>query len=444
MDSAFEKARSIVERLRRAGYEAYFAGGCVRDGLLGLPPKDFDIATSALPEDVRRIFRRTIAVGAHFGVIVVVEGNASFDVATFRSDGAYGDGRRPDSVVYSSAVEDVQRRDFTINGLLYDPLEDRVIDHVGGRADLEARVVRTIGDPLRRFGEDHLRLLRAIRFAAHFDLVIAPETADAIRALAPLAARPSAERRKDELAKMLGGPRPARALELLEIHGLLEVVLPEVAAKAAQPLDARSTPTAEPARTALDRTRLLLRALEHAPHDAGSAWAVVLADLDPQGSYASARAAAAVMSGLRFSTDERRRIANLIAGRDRALYAGHLSLARRRSILASPDAETVLLLTALEARFAGGARRAVIAPIETDLPASNPLLGGDELIALGFPKGPAVRRGLRWLRALQWEERLRTPADARAWIAAHGARFGLAPRGSGHDTRANRAEHEDE
>ena len=175
-----EDAARVVEELRAGGHVAYFAGGCVRDMLLGLEPKDFDVATDAPPERVRKLFRNSQAVGAAFGVILVRTGGSSVEVATFRSDGAYLDGRHPEHVRFTTAEEDARRRDFTINGLFFDPISGDVIDYVGGREDLAARWIRAIGEPGARFAEDHLRMLRAIRFAARFDFAIEANTAAAI------------------------------------------------------------------------------------------------------------------------------------------------------------------------------------------------------------------------------------------------------------------------
>lgn len=227
---ARDAAVAVVTTLREAGHEALFAGGAVRDLLRGELPHDYDVATSARPEQVVRLFPHTVAVGAHFGVVVVQHGGHDVEVATFRSDGAYVDGRHPSHVVYSTAEQDVKRRDFTINGLLYDPVQERVIDHVGGRADLEAGVLRCIGDAHARIGEDRLRMLRAVRFAVRFGLTIAPETWEAVRAHASEVGQVSAERIRDEVCKMLTGPRPAEALVRLQEAGLLAAVLPEVEA----------------------------------------------------------------------------------------------------------------------------------------------------------------------------------------------------------------------
>jgi poly(A) polymerase len=234
-------AAKIVAKLRSAGHQAYFVGGCVRDLLLGRAPADFDVATSARPEELFSLFEKTFAVGAQFGVVLVLsedEGEEILtEVATFRSDGAYSDGRRPDAVRFAdSAEEDVQRRDFTINGMLLDPealaqtgsAREATLDFVGGMEDLAAGVLRAIGEARVRFAEDKLRMLRAMRFAARFDFELAPATRAAIRELAPSIAQVSRERVRDELTKMLTEGRARRAFELLDETGLLREVLPEI------------------------------------------------------------------------------------------------------------------------------------------------------------------------------------------------------------------------
>ena len=234
-------AESIVDRLRSAGYEAYFAGGCVRDLLLGHEPADFDVATDARPDTVLAMFPRTFAVGAHFGVVLVADSidgrEIVTEVATFRSDESYTDGRRPESVRFSdSAEEDVERRDFSINGMLLDPqlwretgdLAASILDYVGGRADLNARLVRAIGDPEKRFEEDKLRMLRAVRFAARFNFEIEARTEAAIRRAAPGIEVVSRERVRDEVTRMLTEGRARRAFELMDRTGLLREVLPEI------------------------------------------------------------------------------------------------------------------------------------------------------------------------------------------------------------------------
>ena len=227
-------ALQVVRRLREAGYEAYWAGGCVRDWLLGLRPHDYDVATNARPEEVQRLFRRTVAVGASFGVVEVigprVDGETiTVQVATFRSEGPYSDGRHPDSVTFTDAAHDAQRRDFTINGLFYDPLTGKVLDYVGGQQDLQARLLRAIGNPRERFTEDKLRMLRAVRLASHFQLTIESETAAAIQAMADQITVVSAERIAEELRRLLTSPGRVRGMELLRHLNLLPPIFPELA-----------------------------------------------------------------------------------------------------------------------------------------------------------------------------------------------------------------------
>jgi poly(A) polymerase len=228
-----EFATDVVKRLRGAGFQAFWAGGCVRDYLLGLCPKDYDVATDARPEQVRGLFRRTVAVGMSFGVVQVLGprgpgGLMKVEVATFRSDGTYSDGRHPDDIVFASAREDALRRDFTINGMFYDPVDDQVIDYVGGREDLQAHRLRAIGDPTARFREDKLRLLRAIRFATRFELTLDAVTAAAIGPFATQIREISAERIADELRKLLVDRHRARGLQLMDGTGLVQAILPEL------------------------------------------------------------------------------------------------------------------------------------------------------------------------------------------------------------------------
>ncbi len=235
-ESPRQLAASIALRLRDNGYQAYFVGGCVRDLVRGteaeeFAPKDYDIATDALPEQVQRLFPHSLAIGAQFGVVMVIEDGHRIEVATFRNDGLYTDGRRPDSVSYSAdAREDVQRRDFTVNGLLMDPLSGEVLDYVEGQRDINRRLIRAIGEPARRFREDRLRMLRAVRFACTLNFEIDRETFAAIPPLAAQIASVSAERVRDELLRILTSGRARRGFELLDSTGLLPHIFPEIAA----------------------------------------------------------------------------------------------------------------------------------------------------------------------------------------------------------------------
>ena len=227
-------ALDTVRQLRTAGFESLLAGGCVRDELLGIAPKDYDVATNATPDQIRGLFgrRRTLPIGAAFGVVTLLgpHGAGQIDVATFRSDATYSDGRHPDSVTFTTAERDAQRRDFTINGLFCDPLSGQIVDYVGGRDDLDRHIIRAIGDPRLRFGEDKLRLLRAVRFAAAFDFMIEPATLQAIQEMAPGINEVSSERIGMEIRRMLTGPHRAVALRLLRESKLLPYVFPEVSA----------------------------------------------------------------------------------------------------------------------------------------------------------------------------------------------------------------------
>lgn len=228
--SARESALHLARQLRRAGHEAWFAGGCVRDKWLGHDPKDYDIATSATPAEVVRLFPGSNEVGAHFGVVVAKHGGHHVEIATFRTDGSYKDGRRPDAVTFSTAPEDAKRRDFTINGLFEDPESGDILDYVGGLADLESRTLRAIGDPSARFTEDALRLLRAVRFSTTLGFPIEPATHEAIRRNARLIARISPERIRDEFSKILVSPDRRQGIELLVETGLVDHFIPEVLA----------------------------------------------------------------------------------------------------------------------------------------------------------------------------------------------------------------------
>ncbi len=223
-------ARDVVQRLQDAGFTALYAGGSVRDRLMGVTPHDYDIATDAKPEEVQKLFRRTFPVGAHFGVIVVLEGTFEFQVASFRADGLYLDGRRPESVTFSTPEQDAQRRDFTVNGLFFDPIADRLIDYVGGQRDIEARLLRAIGDPAARFAEDRLRMLRAVRFATVLGFDVDPATWRAVGENANAIHDVSAERIREELVKIFLHPRRVRGFDLLYESGLLREILPELEA----------------------------------------------------------------------------------------------------------------------------------------------------------------------------------------------------------------------
>ncbi|MED5381513.1 MAG: HD domain-containing protein, partial [Verrucomicrobiota bacterium] len=273
-DSLKEGALGLAKRLAGAGFQAYWVGGCVRDARLGQAPHDYDIATDARPDEIEGLFRKTIPVGKQFGVIMVLEAGHEYQVATFRAEAGYTDGRRPGSVRFTDSREDALRRDFTINGLFYDPLADELHDWVGGQADLEAKRIRTIGDPAQRFGEDRLRLLRAVRFAAQLDFAIEPGTFAAVQQHAAAIRDVSAERIRDELLKLFRPPHAARGLDLLRASRLLPEVLPELAAT----IGCEQPPGYHPEGDVFTPIRLML---DHLPADADATliWSVLMHDI---------------------------------------------------------------------------------------------------------------------------------------------------------------------
>ena len=413
---AREFARSVVDRLRADGHEALWAGGCVRDELLGRTPADYDVATSARPDDVRTLFgrARTLAVGAAFGVITVVgrRGSGQVEVTTFRTDAASIDGRHPAAVAFSTAAEDAKRRDFTINGLFMDPRTGAVHDHVGGRADLEAGIVRAIGVPALRFGEDHLRMLRAVRFAAGFGFALDAETRAAIERLAPLAATVSPERIAAELRAMLSRSGRGRALELLAETRLAPVVLPE--------LTPPEGPAEGPARP--DAAWLLsARVVEALDEPSLEAALAILAE-------GERAALPRVVARLRLSNREGNGACWLRAALDELAprSVDELPINRPWSSLqpwlAHRDAPRLADL--LRARAAIGGHGADFAAwatacllrsrAELDPP---PLLGGHDLIRAGCDPGPALGEMLVRIRALQLDGTLTSPAEALAWLA---------------------------
>jgi poly(A) polymerase len=436
----FASACRIIAGLRAAGHQAYLAGGCVRDLLLGREPSDYDVATSATPDIVLGLFPRTFAVGAHFGVVLVAsETDGSQDrfvlteVATFRSDGAYSDGRHPDAVRYtSSAEEDVRRRDFTINGLLLDPmtaaadLRAAVIDRVGGLDDLDRGLVRAIGRPEVRFEEDHLRMLRAVRFAARFGFELDPATAAAIRRLAAKTKAVSRERVRDELTKMLTEGHARRAFELLDETGLLAEVLPEVA----RMKGVEQPPQYHPEGDVWVHTLGLLSQLE-AGSAATLAWGALLHDVGKPPTFRRAdrirfdghvdvgvAIAAEICRRFRFSNEETRQILALVQNHMRFADAGRMKSSTLKRFFRLENFPEHLALHRMDC-LAGSRNldhwhfvreRYGAMPAEAIRP--RPLLTGRELIAAGYAPGPAFRHMLRAVEDAQLEGAIATPAEA--------------------------------
>jgi len=430
-DPAFDLALRIVDRLRQGGFEAYFAGGCVRDRLRGVPPKDYDIATNARPDAVQRLFPRHVAVGKAFGVIVVVGDGARVEVTTFRAETSYTDGRHPDAVTFSDLETDVRRRDFTINGMMWDPESDRVIDLVGGRADLAAKVVRTIGDPAARFGEDRLRMLRAVRFACELGFEIDPATAAAVRALAPSIASVSAERIREELKRILVSPGREAGLGRLRDLGLLAVILPEVAALAGVP----QPPEYHPEGDVFTHTALCLRHLERATwplalatllHDIGKPPTLSISDRIRFNEHdaVGGTMAAAVCDRLRLSNEEKERVVWIVERHMIFKDVQHMRTSTLRRLLGHPFFPDLLAMHRAD-RLASGADLAnhdfCVAQLQA-LPAEalrpRPLLTGHDLMGLGVPAGPRIGALLRELEEAQLEGTVTTREEALALARA--------------------------
>jgi len=425
-------AQRLVERLRERGHIAYFAGGCVRDLVRGQQPKDFDVATDARPEQVQAIFSRTYAVGAHFGVIVVLDQGFQFEVATFRSDGLYIDGRRPAEVHFSSAEEDAKRRDFTINGMFFDPVAGEVIDFVDGRADLQAKLVRAIGDPAQRFAEDRLRMLRAVRFATVLEFEIDPATWNALVQHGPSITAISAERIRDELVKTLLSPNRVRGFDLLDTSGLLAAIVPEIG-----PMKGCAQPEQfHPEGDVFQHTRLMLQLLPEQVslplvfsvlfHDIGKP---PTASVDETGRIrfnghdrVGAEMTEQIMERLRFSRTEidatvemvrqhmvfkdvpRMRVAKLKRFMARPTFEQELELHRVDCASSHRMMDNYEFLVAKRDEFAN---EPIIPP---------PLVRGDDLIAMGFKPGPRFGEILDAVETRQLEGGLKNREQALEWV----------------------------
>ncbi|MGO9520401.1 MAG: CCA tRNA nucleotidyltransferase [Candidatus Korobacteraceae bacterium] len=451
-------ATHIIRELRSRGFQAYLAGGCVRDTLLGVAPADYDVATDATPSEVMRIFPETYAVGAQFGVVLVPvrppnaipsqpkegwvghpdaevpsEHPNYVEVATFRNDGTYSDGRHPDRVSYSKdPKEDVQRRDFTINGLLMDPLDgNRVLDFVGGRADLEAGIIRAIGDPERRFAEDKLRMLRAVRFAARLDYTIEPETFAAIQRMALGIQQVSRERVRDELAKMLTEGNARRAFELLDTTDLLPEVLPEVD----RMHGVEQPPEYHPEGDVWIHTLLLLEKLPPRCSRA-LAWGALLHDVGKPPTFRIApdrirfdghvevgtRMAEEICRRLHFSNEDTRQIAALVANHMRFADAERMKESTLKRFLRLPRFDEHLELHRIDCLSSHGnlslydfVRERLQETPEEDI-RPKPLLTGEDLIGLGYQPGPQFRDILSAVEDAQLEGALHDKDEALAFV----------------------------
>ncbi len=424
-------ALEVLKTLRQRGFTAFWAGGCVRDMLLGRQPKDYDVATDATPQLVREIFgrRRTIFTGAVFGVVNVLgpHHTANVEVATFRSDATYTDGRHPDSVTFTTPEIDAQRRDFTINGLFYDPVDEQVIDYVGGQRDLQEGIVQAIGDPVARFTEDKLRMLRAVRFTATYDFDLEEKTATAIERMAQEVTIVSVERIAQELRLMLTGPRPKLVVRLLHSTGLLKAVLPEVALLADAETDSGDELASSGNRSAWLRTLAMLDAVAHVEFRLAAAIVLHAVGLSsgPRSEWTigddvatcSASVAERISRRLKLSTREREGIAWLVGNQHALRDARSLPWSRLQPLAVDSRFEDLIALERVAARIEGRSEaeadyceELLTRPREELDP--PPLLSGDDLIRHGVARGKIFAKLLRATRDAQLDDKIATREEA--------------------------------
>lgn len=424
-------ATSAVRRLSDAGFEAYLAGGCVRDLIRGKQPKDYDICTSATPPEVQALFPQSVAAGKAFGIVIVRTGESEFEVATFRIDHNYRDGRRPESVSFSDAQHDATRRDFTINALFYDPATDTIIDYAGGLADLEAGVVRAVGDPFTRFAEDHLRLLRAVRFQATLGFRLDPQTADAIRANAGQLAKISAERIRDEFTRILiESHRVGDAIGLLDDLSLLKVFLPEVSAMKGQAQPSDLHPEGDVfvhtvKMLNLMKTGDIRLAFAVLLHDVGKPATAKLIDGRIRFHYHAERGAeiaAHIMSRLRMSSGDTDAICHIVRGHSRFTSVSGMKLSTLRKLIGAPTFALELELHRLDRLASTGDTSTYEFLVETEgrlrsepvLP--PPWITGRDIMALGVPEGRTVGSWRDRAYDLQLEGTCRDRAALLEWL----------------------------
>ncbi len=428
-------ARHVVARLREAGFTAYYAGGCVRDMLRGAVPHDYDIATSARPEEVQALFRRTVAVGAQFGVVCVLEDGAEFQIASFRADGKYIDGRHPESVTFSSAQEDAERRDFTVNGMFFDPLENEVIDYVGGQRDLAAGLLRAIGDPAARFREDRLRMLRAVRFATVLGFDIDPATWRAVSENAAHIHEVSAERIREELVKIFTAPKRVRGFDLLDESGLLREILPEIEALKG----CEQPPQFHPEGDVFVHTR---RMLELLPEQVSVplVFAVLFHDIGKPGTFScdpveqrirfnghdklGAGMTAEVMQRLRFSNREIEATVEAVAQHMVFKDVQQMRVAKLKRFMARPTFEEEMELHRVDCTSSHGMLdnyvflRAKADEFSHEPLIPPPLLTGRDLLALGLTPGPRFKEILEAVQSRQLDGALSTRDEAVEFVRA--------------------------
>ena len=436
MESNKAAAIDIIGKLQEKGHIAYLAGGCVRDMLRGETPKDYDIATSALPQEITSIFTKTREVGVHFGVVIVIVNNQAFDVATFRNDGSYKDGRHPEEVTFSTPQDDTARRDFTVNGIFFDPISEKYIDFVEGKSDIDKKVIRAIGEPNLRFQEDHLRLLRAIRFAARFDYEIEAETWNSIKSNASGISKISKERIRDELTKILLNENRVLGFDLLVESGLMEHIIPEIL----QLKGCEQPPQFHPEGDVFVHTRLMLSLLKDAP-SIELVLSVLLHDIGKPATYSfdeeadrirfnghdklGAEMSEQILRDLKFSNsiieDVVQMVANHMTFKDvqkmrqsklkrfmsRSTFSDEIELHRVDCLGSWGGLDNYDFLNKKMVEFAN----------EPIIP--QPLLTGKDLIKLGWSSGPDLGQTLNSVQDMQLEGKLNSKDEALDWVKSN-------------------------
>jgi len=423
-------AIDIVKNLNRAGYKALFAGGCVRDEIMGIEPDDYDIATDARPDEVMALFEKTVPVGVQFGVVLVVIDNIPFQVATFRADDRYIDGRHPESVHLSaSAEEDALRRDFTINGLMFDPIAGKLYDYVNGKKDIEDGIIRCIGEPRERFTEDKLRLIRAVRFAARFEYQIEKKTFEAIKELAPAILEVSYERIQVELVKIFTGKNAGRGLQLLHDTGLLAYVLPEVSAMVGVPQPRKFHPEGD----VFTHTKLTLDNLDEPPpvlafaallHDVGKPRTMTITDRIRFYGHnkVGAEMAKNICTRLRFSKDEREKIVACVENHMTFMNIHRMKMSTLKRLF---QRETFLDELALHKADCLGSHgdlanwefcRRKFEEYSAEEIKPEPLITGHDLINLGYKPGPMFKEILSAVEEAQLENQIETKEEALKFV----------------------------
>ncbi len=424
-------ARAIAKVLTDRGFTAYFAGGCVRDHLRGQKPQDFDIATTATPEEVEKIFRRTIPVGKQFGVMIVVEEETPFEVATFRCEGGYQDGRHPTQVSFTQPEEDAKRRDFTVNGMFYDPFTEKVIDFVGGTLDLPKKVIRAIGDPAARFDEDKLRLLRAIRFASTLGFEIEAKTWEALRRKASKIHDVSPERIREEFVKIFTRSGAARGFVLLSESGLMKEILPEVEAMRGVEQPEKFHPEGD----VYEHTRLLLANL-HPPVSTVLAFSALFHDIGKpktsairkgrltfyEHSEAGVKIAGEIMRRLRFSNEEIDGVSECVANHMKFMDVQKMRAGKLKQFISRPHFEEEMELHRVDCTASHGKLdnltflRDKLKEYEHEELKPKPFVNGHDLMVLGMKPGRAMKPILEEALVLQLEGRFKNREDALEWL----------------------------